>query len=166
MTIAIGARLPDGILMERIEDPAGGEPTLLSHDVNELARGKRIALFAVPGAFTRTCSARHLPEFVALAAQLRAKGIDEIWCVSVNDAHVMAAWGAAHGAIGAIRMLGDGSARWTHALGLAVDLGDKGMGWRSRRYSAIVENGVLRRLNLEAPGEFKISDAQSLLEQV
>ncbi|MBO9357841.1 redoxin family protein [Bordetella petrii] len=165
MAIAIDTALPDGTLME-LAAAADGSVQVIEHRVGELARGKRVALFAVPGAFTRTCSARHLPGFIAQASAFLAKGVDEIWCVSVNDAHVMAAWGRQHGVPAAMRMLGDGACRWTHSLGLAVDLGDKGMGWRSRRYSAYVVDGVVRKLNVEAPGEFAVSDAATLLEQI
>lgn len=150
--------MPSGQLTQRIN----GET--ITHDASELFANKKIALFAVPGAFTPTCSASHLPGFVALADKIKAKGIDAIICLSVNDAFVMEAWGQAHNAE-EIMMLGDGDGAYTTALGLDKETGSFG-GIRSQRYSMIIDNGVVTQLNLEQPKEFKISDAQTLLEQL
>lgn len=167
MPIAIGDSLPDGTLMEFIEtatqECAVGPH---AHTVAELAHGKTIALFAVPGAFTPTCSNQHLPGYLRHYDALRARGVDEIWCVAVNDAFVMGAWGRAQQVAGKIRMLADGSATWTRKMGLSVDLGERGFGIRSKRYSALVRNGIIEQLNIEAPGKFEVSDAQTLLEQL
>ena len=135
-------------------------------DVQAACAGKTIALFALPGAFTPTCSAQHVPGYIALSEQLRAKGVDEIWCVSVNDAFVMGAWSRAQNTEGKIRMLGDGSAAFTQATGLTLDLTSRGMGLRSNRYSMLVKDGVVQTLNIEAPGKFEVSDAQTLLAQL
>src|SRR5207253_3274621 len=120
--------------------------------VDEAARGKTIALFALPGAFTPTCSAKHVPGFVEKADELRAAGVDEVWCVSVNDAFVMGAWARDQKTAGKVRMLGDGSAAFTQAVGLPLDLTANGMGLRSQRYSMLVVDGVVKALNIEAPG--------------
>lgn len=166
MTIKVGDRVPDGTLTEFIETETAG-CTLGSNafQVADLVKGKKIALFAVPGAFTPTCSAKHLPGYVEQAAALRAKGIDEIWCVAVNDAFVMGAWGREQQAGGKVRMLADGSALWTTALGLELDLVQRGMGVRSQRYSALIDDGVVKQLNIEAPGKFEVSDAATMLAQ-
>lgn len=167
MTIKIGDSLPEGTLTEFIETETEGcslGPN--SFKVSDLVRGKKIALFALPGAFTPTCSAKHVPGYIAAAAQLKAKGVDEIWCVSVNDAFVMGAWGREQKAAGVVRMLGDGSATFTKALGMVFDLTEKGMGVRSQRYSMLVEDGVVKQLNLEAPGKFEVSNAETLLGQI
>ncbi|MGB0834388.1 MAG: peroxiredoxin [Psychrobium sp.] len=150
--------MPSGSLTQRLN----GET--ITHDTNELFSNKKIALFAVPGAFTPTCSASHLPGFVTLADKIKAKGVDAIVCLSVNDAFVMEAWGQAHNAE-EIMMLGDGDGAYTKALGLDKETGSFG-GIRSQRYSMIIDNGVVTQLNLEQPKEFKISDAQTLLEQL
>ena len=166
MTIKVGDRLPAGTLWEFIDEETEGcslGPN--SFDVEKIAAGKRIALFGLPGAYTPTCSAKHVPGFVQLADELRAKGIDEIWCLSVNDAFVMGAWGREQGAKGKVRMLGDGSATYTRALGLELDLVARGMGVRMQRFSAIVVDGVVKALNVEQPGKFEVSDAQTLLKQ-
>ncbi|MGH8818568.1 MAG: peroxiredoxin, partial [Achromobacter pestifer] len=133
--------------------------------VADLTRGKTIALFALPGAFTPTCSAKHLPGYVEQAAALKAKGVDEIWCVSVNDAFVMGAWGREQKTDGKVRMLADGSALWTKELGLELDLIARGMGVRSQRYSALIVDGVVKHLNVEAAGKFEVSDAATMLSQ-
>ena len=168
MTIQIGDRLPDGKLAEATEfDPVAGCPINPKEvSVAEAIQGKRIAIFGVPGAFTPTCSAKHLPGYVQQRDALKAKGVDEVWCVAANDAFVMAAWGRDQAVGGAIRMLGDGSAAWARALGLEVDLSARGMGVRLRRFSMLVENGLVTRLNVEAPGKFEVSDAGSLLRQL
>ena len=121
---------------------------------------------AVPGAFTRTCSAKHLPGFVEAADQLKTKKVDEIWCVSVNDAMVMAAWGKDHKAGAKVRMMADGSAKFTKALGLETDLTERGMGVRSQRYSMLVDDGVVSKLNVEKPGQYEVSSADYMLKQV
>ena len=159
MTIKVGDRVPDGTLTEFIEtETAGCSLGPNAFQVADLVRGKKIALFAVPGAFTPTCSAKHLPGYVEQAAAL-GPGVDEIWCVSVNDAFVMGAWGREQGTDGKVRMLADGSALWTKALGLELDLIQRGMGVRSQRYSALIEDGVVKTLNVEAAGKFEVSDA-------
>ncbi len=165
--IKVGDKLPESTLYEfnEVESPGcaiGPMPV----KVSEATAGKRIALFALPGAFTPTCSAKHVPGFTALHDQLKAKGIDEIWCLSVNDAFVMGAWGRDQKTAGKVRMLADGSGDFTKALGLEFDLSARGFGVRSQRYSMLVDNGVVKKLNLEAPGKFEVSDAQTLLGQV
>ncbi|WP_368932241.1 peroxiredoxin [Achromobacter xylosoxidans] len=167
MSIKVGDRVPDGTLTEFIETESEGcslGPN--AFQVADLTRGKTIALFALPGAFTPTCSAKHLPGYVEQAAALKAKGVDEIWCVSVNDAFVMGAWGREQKTDGKVRMLADGSALWTKALGLELDLIQRGMGVRSQRYSALIVDGVVKQLNVEGPGKFEVSDAATLLSQV
>lgn len=167
MSITVGDRVPDGTLTEFIETESEGcslGPN--AFQVADLTRGKTIALFALPGAFTPTCSAKHLPGYVEQAAALKAKGVDEIWCVSVNDAFVMGAWGREQKTAGKVRMLADGSALWTKALGLELDLIQRGMGVRSQRYSALIVDGVVKQLNVEGPGKFEVSDAATLLSQL
>jgi len=167
MTIKAGDRLPDGTLTEFIDtETEGCQLGPNAFQVADLVKGKKIALFAVPGAFTPTCSAKHLPGFVNKAQALRDKGVDEIWCVSVNDAFVMGAWGREQKAGGKVRMLADGAALWTRALGLELDLTQRGMGVRSQRYSALIEDGVVTKLNVEAPGKFEVSDVDTLLSQL
>lgn len=164
MTIQIGDKLPAGHLTEMILDETPGCPAGPHQiDVPAAAAGKKIIVFGLPGAFTPTCSARHAPSYIQLVDQLKAKGIDEIWCISVNDAYVMGAWGRELGATGKVRMMADGSAAYTRALGLDVDLTARDMGVRSRRYSMLVDNGVVRALHVEAPGKYEVSDAQSML---
>lgn len=167
MGIAIGDRLPDGTLTELIEDDTPGctiGPNTFK--VAELVKGKRIVIFGVPGAFTPTCSAKHLPGYVANAETLKAEKVDAIWCLAVNDAFVMGAWGREQKCAGKVRMLADGSATYTKALGLEMDLTARGMGVRSRRYSMLVEDGVVARLNVEEPGKFEVSDAETMLRQL
>lgn len=167
MTIKIGDRLPEGTLAEFIEVETEGcslGPNKFA--VADLVKGKKIAVFAVPGAFTPTCSAKHLPGYIQLAAEFKAKGIDEIWAISVNDAFVMGAWGREQKATGIVRLFGDGSATFTKALGLDADFSQFGMGIRSQRYSMLVEDGVVKQLNIEAAGKFEVSDAQTLLAQL
>ncbi|MGB6105464.1 MAG: peroxiredoxin [Pusillimonas sp.] len=166
MTIKVGDRVPDGTLAEFIEtatDTCAVGPN--NFQVADLVKGKTIALFAVPGAFTPTCSAKHLPGYLQLHDELKAKGVDEIWCVAVNDPFVMGAWGRDQGANGRVRMLADGSAAWTRELGLELDLTARGMGLRSQRYSALLDDGVVKQLNIEQAGQFEVSDAQTLLGQ-
>ena len=129
------------------------------------APGKKVVAFALPGAFTPTCSAKHVPGFVAEAAALKAKGVDTIACISVNDAFVMGAWGKEQKSEGKVRMLGDGSAVYTKALGLELDLAARGMGTRIQRFSMLVQDGVVKSLNVEAPGKFEVSDADTMLKQ-
>jgi peroxiredoxin len=164
--IKVGDKLPAGKLQEYIEVEGNGctvGPN--TFDVEREAASKKIALFALPGAFTPTCSAKHVPGFVQHADELKAAGVDEIWCVSVNDAFVMGAWGRDQKTSGKVRMMADGSAEWTKALGLTMDLTGRGMGVRSQRYSMLVDNGVVKTLNIEQPGKFEVSNAETLLEQ-
>lgn len=164
--IKVGDKLPAGTLYEFIEVEADGcsiGPN--AFDIARSTAGKNIALFALPGAYTPTCSAKHVPGYVENAAALRAAGIDEIWCVSVNDAFVMGAWGRDQKAGGKVRMLADGSAEFAKATGLTLDLTAKGMGLRSNRYSMLVVDGVVKALNVEGPGKFEVSDAETLLRQ-
>ena len=158
MTIAVGDRIPDVPLA--IATPDGPQPTTSG----AYFAGKRVALFAVPGAFTPTCSARHLPSFVDKAAELKAKGVDEIAGISVNDPFVMAAWNKSDGSED-ITMLADGNGDFAEAVGLTMDGSKFGMGKRSQRYSMLVNDGVVEQLNVEAPGEYHASSAEHLLEQ-
>ena len=164
--ITAGDRLPEATLMETTE--FGDACPLSPKPVNTAAaaKGKRIVLFGLPGAYTPTCSAKHVPGYVANLDALKARGVDEIWCVSVNDAYVMAAWGRDQDAIGKIRMLGDGNAELTKKLGLERDLTKDGMGIRSRRFSLLVEDGVVKRVNVEQPGKFEVSNAETMLTQL
>jgi len=167
MTINIGDRLPEGSLAEFIEtETAGCALGPNTFNVADLVKGKKIAVFAVPGAFTPTCSAKHLPGYIKLAAEFKAKGVDEIWALSVNDAFVMGAWGRDQKATGIVRLLADGSATFTKALGLDADFSKFGMGTRSQRYSMLLEDGVVKQLNIEAPGKFEVSNAETLLAQL
>jgi peroxiredoxin len=167
MTIAVGERLPEGVLTELIESETPGctiGPNAFK--VSELVQGKSIVIFGVPGAFTPTCSVKHLPGYVANRERFRAKQVDEIWCVAVNDAFVMDAWGKEQKCADRVRMMADGGATYTKALGLDMDLSARGMGIRSRRYSMFVEDGIVKILNVEQPGKFEISDAETLLAQL
>ena len=161
MTIKVGDRVPDATL--RVQDEDGGAKEI---STAEIFAGRKVVLFAVPGAFTRTCSARHLPGFVDNATALKEKGVDEIACISVNDAAVMSAWGMAHGAPGKIVMLADGNADFATAVGMAEDRRARGMGTRSRRYSMLVEDGVVTKLNVEPEGNYGLSSAETMLEQL
>jgi glutaredoxin/glutathione-dependent peroxiredoxin len=166
MAIKTGDKLPAGTLWEFIEDETPGcsvGPN--SFKVEDMVRGKRIAVLGLPGAFTPTCSAKHLPGFVDRAQEFKARKIDEIWCISVNDAFVMGAWGRDQAAKGKVRMMADGSGLYTKALGLEMDLMARGLGVRSQRYSMLVEDGVVKALNVEEPGKFEVSSAEKLLEQ-
>ncbi|MDV7338923.1 peroxiredoxin [Terasakiella sp. A23] len=166
MTLKIGDKLPDGILAESTEFgdacPLGPENV----NVSAATKGKKIAIFALPGAYTPTCSAQHVPGYLENLDALKAKGVDEVWCVATNDGFVMAAWGRDQNAIGKIRFLGDGSAKWAKALGLELDLTERGMGVRLQRFSLLVDDGVVTQLNVEAPGKFEVSDATTLLGQL
>lgn len=167
MTIKIGDHLPAGKLAEYVEIEGNGcaiGPN--TFDVATLTAGKKIAIFGLPGAYTPTCSAQHVPGYVAHAAALKAKGVDEIWCISVNDAFVMGAWGRDQKATGIVRMMGDGNADYSKALGLDADFSKFGMGTRSQRYSMLVENGVVTQLNVEAGGKFEVSNVETLLTQL
>ena len=164
--IQAGDKLPAATLKEFIEvETEGCALGPNDVDVAKATAGKTIALFALPGAFTPTCSAKHVPGYVAEFDALRAAGVDEVWCVSVNDAFVMGAWARDQRTAGKVRMLGDGSAAFTKAVGLPLDLTDRGMGVRSQRYSMLVVDGVVRTLNVEAPGKFEVSDAATMLQQ-
>jgi glutaredoxin/glutathione-dependent peroxiredoxin len=164
--IKIGDKLPAGRLQEFIEVEGDGcsiGPN--SFDIEKATAGKTIALFGLPGAFTPTCSAKHVPGYMAKAAELKAAGVDEIWCISVNDAYVMGAWGRDQKVAGKVRMMADGSAAFTQAIGLTIDRSAAGMGLRSQRYSMLVKDGVVLSLNVEAAGKFEVSDADTLLRQ-
>ncbi|MES2932009.1 MAG: peroxiredoxin [Pseudomonadota bacterium] len=167
MTIKIGDQLPEGKLAEFIESAtetcALGPNTF---NVVDLTKGKKIAIFGLPGAYTPTCSAQHVPGYVKLAAEFSAKGVDEIWCISVNDAFVMGAWGRDQKATGIVRMMADGNADFSKALGLDADFSKHGMGTRSQRYSMLVEDGVVKQLNVEQGGSFTVSNAETLLAQL
>ncbi|MGN6314769.1 peroxiredoxin [Trinickia sp.] len=161
--IEVGKTLPDVPLFEFVDVAAEGcsvGPTEFS--VRERAQGKRIVIFGVPGAFTPTCSASHVPGYVQTSQALFDAGVDEIWCVSVNDAHVMRAWGQSLGTAGKVKMIADGNAAFARALGLDQDLTRRGMGIRSQRYAMVAEDGVVKLLAAEAPGKFEVSDADSI----
>ena len=165
--IKVGDTLPSATLMEYSEVEGNGcsiGPNPV--DVVKATAGKTIAILALPGAFTPTCSAKHIPGFVEKASEFKSAGVDEIWCISVNDAFVMGAWGRDQKAGGKVRMMADGSADFTRALGLTLDLSARGMGVRSTRYSMLVKNGKVTSLNVDAPGKFEVSDAGTLLGQV
>ena len=164
--IKVGDKLPAGTLMEYVEVEGNGcsiGPNPV--DVTQASAGKTIALFALPGAFTPTCSAKHVPGYVDNFDAFKAAGVDEIWCVSVNDAFVMGAWARDQKTGAKVRMLADGSADFTKATGLTLDLTSRGMGLRSNRYSMLVKDGTVASLNIEGPGKFEVSDAGTLLAQ-
>ncbi len=164
--IKVGDTLPAATLMEYSE--VEGEGCSIGPNAVPVAAataGKTIALFALPGAFTPTCSAKHVPGYVTHFDDFKAAGVDEIWCVSVNDAFVMGAWAREQGTAGKVRMLGDGSADFAKATGLTLDLTARGMGLRSNRYSMLVKDGKVVALNVEGPGKFEVSDAATLLAQ-
>ena len=168
MTIKSGDRLPEGKLTEATEfDTAAGCP-LNPQDisVSEATKGKKVVIFGVPGAYTPTCSAKHVPGFVANYDKLKAKGVDEIWCVAVNDAFVMGAWGRGQKASGKVRMLGDGSAEYTKKLGLELDLNARGLGLRMQRFAMIVQDGLVKDIAVEAPGKFEVSSAEAVLAKL
>lgn len=164
--LKIGDRLPAVRLQEFAEadgDACARGPVPV--EVEAACRSKRVVIFALPGAFTPTCSGKHVPGFLQAAAEFTAAGVDEIWCIAVNDAHVMGAWARDQKTAGVVRMLADGNAQFTKAAGLEIDLSVAGMGLRSQRYSMLVEDGVVLQINIEVPGKFAVSDAQTILEQ-
>ena len=160
MSIKVGDRMPPG----KFKVMGEGGPKDLSTD--ELFKGKRVVLFSVPGAFTPTCDARHLPGYVGMADQLRGKGVDTIACMAVNDVFVMNAWGKASSCAGKVLMLADGNGDYARSLGLELDAHGFGMGSRSQRFSLLVEDGVVKRANIEAPGKFEVSSAEYVLNQL
>ena len=160
MSIQVGDRLPKATLVKATPD--GPQPL----DSEDYFAGRRVAIFSVPGAFTPTCSARHLPGFVDKADELKTKGVDEIACVAVNDAFVMQAWGESAGAAGKVTMLADGNGDFARALGLTMDGSKFGLGERGSRWSAIVNDGVVEQLNVEEPGAFNVSSADYLIERL
>jgi peroxiredoxin len=164
--IQVGDILPAATLMEYSE--VEGEGCSIGPNAVDVAKstaGKTIALFALPGAFTPTCSAKHVPGYVNSFEEFKAAGVDEIWCVSVNDAFVMGAWARDQKTAGKVRMLGDGDATFAKATGLTLDLTGRGMGLRSNRYSMLIKDGKVASLNIEGPGKFEVSDASTLLAQ-
>lgn len=164
--LKVGDKLPAGSLQEFVEVEGNGcsiGPN--PFDISKETAGKTVAIFGLPGAFTPTCSAKHVPGYVEHADDFKAAGVDEIWCVSVNDAFVMGAWARDQKASGKVRMMADGSADFAKATGLTLDLNARGMGLRSNRYSMLVVDGVVKTLNVEAPGKFEVSDAQTMLAQ-
>ena len=157
--IKVGDRIPSATLREKTAE--GVKPVT----TDDLFKGKKVALFALPGAFTPTCSAKHVPSYIQNFDALKGKGVDEIWCLSVNDAFVMGAWSRDQKAGGKIRFMADGSADYTKKLGLELDLNARGMGMRSQRYSMLVDDGVVKTLNVEAPGKFEVSGGDTMLKQ-
>jgi glutaredoxin/glutathione-dependent peroxiredoxin len=167
MAIKVGDRLPEGQLQEFIDVETDGcalGPNTFS--VGEITKGKKIVIFGLPGAFTPTCSAKHVPGYVKHYDELKAKGVDEIWCLSVNDPFVMGAWGRDQKSGSKVRMMADGSAEYTRKLGLELDLSARSMGIRCQRFSMLVDNGVVKAINVESPGKFEVSDAETMLKQV
>ena len=165
--IKVGDRLPEGTLSEFIEVEGNGctlGPNTFK--IEDLTKGKTVAIFGLPGAFTPTCSAKHVPSYLAKADALKAKGVSDIICISVNDSFVMGAWGREQKSTGKVRMMADGSGDFTKKLGLEFDLTARGMGVRSQRYSMLVEDGVVKQLNVETGGKFEVSDASTLLKQL
>jgi len=160
MTIKVGDRMPEG------KFKVMGEKGPQDLTTGQLFEGKRVVLFSVPGAFTPTCDAKHLPGYVALADKLRAKGVDTIACMAVNDVFVMNAWGKASNVGGKVLMLADGNGEYAHALGLEMDGRGYGMGMRGQRFAILVEKGVATRVDIEAPGQFKVSAAEAVLAQL
>lgn len=168
MTIKAGEKLPAGKLTEATEfDEAAGCPLNPKEvDVLEATKGKKVVIFGLPGAYTPTCSAKHVPGYVANYDKLKAKGVSEIWCVAVNDAFVMGAWGRTQKAGDKVRMMADGSAVFTKAIGLELDLTARGMGMRMNRFAMIVDDGVVKHIAVEGPGKFEVSNAESILEKL
>ena len=164
--IKVGDKLPEGTLSEFIEVEGNGcslGPNTFK--VEDLTKGKTVAFFGVPGAFTPTCSAKHVPSYLANYDALKAKGVDEILCISVNDPFVMGAWGREQKSSGKVRMMADGSADFTKKLGLELDLSARGMGVRCQRFSMLVKDGVVKTLNVEGPGKFEVSGGDTMLQQ-
>jgi peroxiredoxin len=167
MTIKVGDKLPEGTLSEFIEVEGNGcsvGPNQFK--VEDITKGKKVVVFGLPGAFTPTCSAKHVPSYLANFDKLKAKGVDEIVCMSVNDPFVMGAWARDQHTGGKIRMMGDGSADYTKKLGLEFDLTGRGMGVRCQRFSMLVDNGVVKALNVEAPGKYEVSDGETMVKQL
>ena len=167
MTIKVGDHLPAGTVQEFIEVEGNGctlGPNTFK--VEDLVKGRKIGIFGLPGAFTPTCSAKHVPSYLNNMDALKAKGLDEVWCFSVNDPFVMGAWSRDQKAGGKIRFMGDGSAAYTKSLGLELDLTARGMGTRCQRFSMIVDDGVVKALNIEAPGKFEVSGGDTMLKQL
>jgi peroxiredoxin len=167
MTIKVGDKLPAGTLQEFYEEPKDGcavGPNPVK--VDELTKGHKVVIFGLPGAFTPTCSAKHVPSYLANYDKLKSKGVDTIACMAVNDAFVMGAWGRDQKTGGKIRMLADGSGDYTKALGLEFDLSARGLGVRCQRFSMLVEDGVVKQLNVEAPGKYEVSDAETMLKEL
>ena len=160
MSIQVGDKIPSVTLQQKIDESVSDIST------DEIFGGKKVALFALPGAFTPTCSAAHLPGYVVKADELKEKGIDRIVCLSVNDAFVMDAWGEQHNVEDRVMMIADGSANFTRAVGLNLDLSQRGMGTRSQRYAMVVNDGVVELLNIEAPMKFEVSDADTILNSL
>ena len=164
--IKIGDPLPDATLTESTEFGEACPLKPIPVNVAESVKGKRVVIFGLPGAYTPTCSAKHVPGYVARLDEFKKRGVDEVWCISVNDGYVMAAWGRDQHAIGKLRMLGDGNADLTKKLGLDADMSAGGMGVRCRRFSMFVDNGTVVQVNVDAPGKFDVSDADTMLKQL
>ena len=167
MTIQVGDRVPDGTLYEYVEVEGNGcsiGPN--AFQVADLVRGKKIAVFGLPGAFTPTCSARHLPGFVEKAEEFKGKGVDEIACTAVNDAFVLQAWSESAQADGKVTMLADGNGEFVQQIGLGMDGSKFGLGQRGQRFSMVVNDGVVEQLNVEEPGSFNVSSADYLIERL
>jgi glutaredoxin/glutathione-dependent peroxiredoxin len=164
--IKVGDRIPDAVLMESTQfgEACPIAPSKVS--VAEATHKKRIVIFGLPGAYTPTCSAKHVPGYLEKLPELKVRKIDEVWCVSVNDGYVMAAWGREQNALGKIRMLGDGNGDFARKLGLENDLTGSNMGLRMRRFSMLVDDGIVQSINVEAPGKFEVSDAATMLKQL
>jgi len=167
MTIKVGDKLPEGELQEFVETETEGcslGPNTFK--VQELTKAKKIVIFGLPGAYTPTCSAKHVPGYVEQFGALKSKGVDEVWCLSVNDPFVMGAWGRDQKTGGKVRMMADGSAAYTKKLGLEFDLSARGMGMRAQRFSMLVDDGVVKSLNVESAGKFEVSGADTILKQM
>jgi peroxiredoxin len=167
MTIKVGDRLPEGNVQEFIEVEGNGctvGPNTFK--VQDQAKGKKIVIFGLPGAFTPTCSAKHVPSYLSNLDALRKKGVDEIWCFAVNDPFVMGAWARDQKANGKIRFMADGSAEYTKKLGLELDLNARGLGMRCQRFAMVVDDGVVKSINVEAPGKFEVSGGDQVLKQL
>ena len=167
MTIKVGDRVPEATLFEFIEVEGNGcsiGPNAFK--VEEITKGKKIAVFGLPGAFTPTCSAQHVPSYVKNYDALKAKGINEVWCVAVNDAFVMGAWARDQKTAGKVRMMADGSAELTKKMGLELDLTARGLGLRMQRFSMVIDNGVVTQLNIEAAGKYEVSSAEAMLAKL
>jgi glutaredoxin/glutathione-dependent peroxiredoxin len=167
MAIKVGDKLPEGELQEFVETETEGcsiGPNTFK--VQDIVKGKKIVIFGLPGAFTPTCSAKHVPSYLQKYDALKARGVNEVWCLSVNDPFVMGAWGRDQKSGDKVRMMADGSAAYTKKLGLELDLTARGMGVRCQRFSMLVDDGVVKAVNIEAPGKFEVSDADTMLKQV